>query len=185
MRYWLLTWTTYGTWLPGDERGCVTRVRTDDGPRVLHHEPGAPVDGSMPGLRRSAQAQMRGEPVLLDEGHATVLVEQFRETAAVRGWSLIAVAIMPNHCHVVLAVDGDPDPADLLRDLKSHGSRALNRRWSKPKGGTWWTESGSRRKLPDNAAIGAATRYVVNQYRPLLVWTADSDPSERPGERGA
>ena len=26
MRYWLLTSTTYGTWLPGDERGFVGRV---------------------------------------------------------------------------------------------------------------------------------------------------------------
>ncbi len=25
--YWFLTSTTYGTWLPGDERGCITRVR--------------------------------------------------------------------------------------------------------------------------------------------------------------
>ena len=26
-RYWLLTWTTYGTWLPGDDRGFVSPVR--------------------------------------------------------------------------------------------------------------------------------------------------------------
>jgi hypothetical protein len=26
-RYWLLTSTTYDTWLPGDERGSVTRVK--------------------------------------------------------------------------------------------------------------------------------------------------------------
>jgi hypothetical protein len=26
-RYWLLTRTTYGTWLPGDVRGFVSRVR--------------------------------------------------------------------------------------------------------------------------------------------------------------
>jgi hypothetical protein len=30
-RFWLLTWTTYGTWLPGDERGFVSEVRDDSG----------------------------------------------------------------------------------------------------------------------------------------------------------
>src|SRR5947209_816005 len=32
-RYWFLTWTTYGTWLPGDARGFVGRVwSADEGP---------------------------------------------------------------------------------------------------------------------------------------------------------
>jgi len=27
-RHWLLTWTTYGTWLPGDARGFVSPIPT-------------------------------------------------------------------------------------------------------------------------------------------------------------
>ena len=34
-RYWLLTWHTYGTWLPGDRRGFVGRVREGSGPREV------------------------------------------------------------------------------------------------------------------------------------------------------
>ena len=32
-RYWLLTWTTYGTWLPGDARGFVSNVADGPDPR--------------------------------------------------------------------------------------------------------------------------------------------------------
>ncbi len=43
-RYWPLTWTTYGTWLPGDARGfAVSNVRD--------------------GLGRQAPPQYTGHPV--------------------------------------------------------------------------------------------------------------------------
>ncbi|MBU6293193.1 MAG: hypothetical protein KJS91_00805, partial [Planctomycetes bacterium] len=65
----------------------------------------------------------------------------------------------------------------LLKDFKSYASRALNKQFEKPESGTWWTEGGSRRKLPDEAAVAAAIRYVLDQEHPLVVWPH--------GERGA
>ena len=55
-RYWLITWTTYATWLPGDPRGSVTSVRDGRGPRREQDLPGIPYDGAMPGLRSAARA---------------------------------------------------------------------------------------------------------------------------------
>jgi REP element-mobilizing transposase RayT len=98
---------------------------------------------------------------------------QFHETSAFRKWSNLAVAIMPNHFHIVVGVQGDPDPSNVLRDFKSYGSRVLNRRWGKPKSGTWWTESGSKRKLRDDSAVRMAIGYVRDQPNPLLVWLAE------------
>jgi hypothetical protein len=69
-RYWLLTWTTYGTWLPGDERGFVSSVEDGPGPQVRHNVPGTEPDADMPGLRRSAQELMRGQPVFLNHEQA-------------------------------------------------------------------------------------------------------------------
>jgi hypothetical protein len=138
-RYWFLTWTTYGSWLPGDARGFVSPVRDGDGPEVVHNQPGTPYDADMPGLRKTAQHSLKGPPVYLT------------------------------------GVPGDPDPSDVLGDFKSYGSRALNRRWGKPQGGTWWTESGSRRRLPDDAAIRQAVNYVNDQFRPLVVWVAENE----------
>ena len=75
-----------------------------------------------------------------------------------------------DHFHVVVGVPGDPDPDDLLRDFKSYASGGLNKLWTKPASDTWWTTSGSKRKLPDHNAVLAAIEYVKNQPNPLLIW---------------
>jgi hypothetical protein len=94
-RYWLLTSTTYGTRLPGDERGFVSNVRVDDGAEVRHNIPGTPADADMPGLRNAALEQMKGPPIYLTLDQARAVVPQFQETATFRQWELCAVAVMP------------------------------------------------------------------------------------------
>src|ERR1051326_2905264 len=174
-RYWLLTWTTYGTWLPGDDRGFVSNVRDGDGPEVRHNVPGTQPDARQRGLWLAAKENMAGPAVYLTVDHATAVLEQFQETARYRGWELLAVAIMRNHIHVVVGVAGDPEPDTLLRDFKSYASWKLNRTFERPLSGTWWTESGSRRKLPNDAAVGGAARYGREQEYPLVVWVRGED----------
>ncbi len=169
-RYWLLTWTTYGQWLPGDPRGSVTRVREPGSSHRQEHDSfQTPVVPHLANLHASALRSLKGPPILLSQEQAIVLIEQFDQTAAYRHRGLMAVAIMANHIHLVVGVIGDPEPDTLLRDFKSYGSRALNRKWSMPESGTWWTESGSRRKLGDDPAIRAAIEYVRLQEYPLVV----------------
>jgi len=180
-RYWLLTSTTYGTWLPGDGRGFVTNVRVGPGPEVRHNTPGTPFDADMPELQQAAMSKLQGPPIRLNCQQADTVLRQFRETAEHRGWQLLAAAVMGNHFHVVLGVSGDPDPHLLLRDLKSYASRRLNQSWTKPPSGTWWTESGSVRKLPTESAVLAAIDYVRRQQNPLALWP----PADPTGERGA
>jgi REP element-mobilizing transposase RayT len=176
-RHWLFTWTTYGTWLPGDPRGSVTSVRVQAGARIEHDVPGTPYDGPMRGLHDSSAAKLKGPPIFLDLEQAKVLLTQFQETARYRGWRLRGVAIMANHIHIVFGVPGDPDPNAMMGDFKSYGSRALNRRWRKPKSETWWTGgSGSKRKLPNEDAVQAALNYLRNQHNPLLLWFLDDVP---------
>jgi REP element-mobilizing transposase RayT len=180
MRTWLLTNTTYGTWLPGDPRGSVTSVRdlrpSDPTPeaRIEHDLPGEPWADAIPGLHRAAIDAMTGPPIYLDLAQAEALLSQFQETARFRGWTLLAVAIMANHVHLVVEVPGDPDPRRVLADFKAYGSRQLNRQWGALPSGTWWTEKGSKRKLPDERAVADAIAYVLyKQPHPLVVWSPD------------
>jgi REP element-mobilizing transposase RayT len=175
-RSWLLTWTTYGTWLPGDPRAFVSNVRDGPGTEVRRNIPGTPCDADDTRVRQRALDNLVGTPVWLNADQAGIILEQFRRTAAYRGWSLLAVAVLANHIHLVVGVSGDPDPAKLLHDFKSYATRALKDRGHIPSGGRWWTESGSRRKLPDERAVAAAIAYVLRQHGALIVWS--------PGERG-
>jgi REP element-mobilizing transposase RayT len=171
-RHWLLTSTTYGTWLPGARRGFVSNVRDGPGQEVRHNIPGTAVDEDMPGLEQHARATLKGPPIYFTREHAEALLAQFHETARYRGWTLLAVGIMANHFHIVVRVPGDPEPEQLLKDFKSYGSRKLNKRWGKPASETWWTEGGSKRKLPNDEAVRTAIEYVRNQPNPLLIWIA-------------
>ena len=186
-RHWLITSTTYGTWLPGDERGFVSTVKNDQTPRIRHNLPGTAYDCDIPQLRDSARALMKGLPVYLTSEQGIVVRDQFQETIAYRGWRCHALAIMANHFHIIVEAVADVHSTKILGDLKSYASRALNRRWARPNSGTWWTESGSRRPLSGEVALINAVIYVCTKQRDALVtwYAADYADSIKHAERGA
>jgi len=182
-RIWFLTWTTYGTWLPGDSRGFVSPKFEGDVPERRNNVVGTPYDQGRPELRTLALSKLVGEPVWLSGDHANILRQQFEETAKYRSWTVVAGAIMSNHIHLVVGVSGDPDPSNLLRDFKSYGSRALNRLFPKPASTTWWTEQGSKRKVQDQRHLDRVVNYVLKQANPLMVW-ANVQGADAPRPQG-
>jgi REP element-mobilizing transposase RayT len=171
-RAWFLTWTTYGSWLPGDRRGFVGRIRKGPGPRRIRNEIGTPYEAACGGLHAASRDRMRGARVQLTPAQAVVVLAQFRATAAARGWELLAAAVMARHVHIVVGVDGNPDPVAILRDLKSYGSRGLSEQFGRPQAGTWWTASGSRRVIRTDRSLESAVRYVRDQDDSYAVWIA-------------
>lgn len=170
-RYWLITWTCYGTWLSGARQGFVSYVRDEHGKRVIHNIPGTPFDADMPALEAYARSQMKGSPVSLDKIAADALIAQYQETARVRGWELQAASVMFNHTHLVIGVTGDPDPQALLELFKSWATRAVKKLRPLPPNGTFWTGKGSKRKLGNETAVRDGVIYVVRkQPHPLAVW---------------
>jgi REP element-mobilizing transposase RayT len=180
-RYWFLTTTFYGNWLPGDSRGFVSIVRDrrpEDVPSTIrekHNEVGTPYDSALSGLHDHAQTLLKCDPIRITLDHANTLCSQFHETAQFRQWELRAIAIMEDHVHVVVGVGGDPSPTKVLGDFKAYGSRALNRQWGKPASGTWWTYDGSKRKVDDEVHLRNVIRYVRDQPNPLLIWIDEVD----------
>ena len=171
-RHWFISSTRYGTWLPGDERGFVSTVRNPPGPRVRHNQFGFPYDADMPELRESARKLVKAPPFFLDLAKAKVICAQFQETATYRQWDMHGFSIMANHFHIIVTASEEFPSTSILGDFKSYASRALNRRWGKPPNGTWWTESGSHRPLPNEKALEDAIEYVLYRQRnPLVVWS--------------
>jgi REP element-mobilizing transposase RayT len=170
MRYWLVTWTTFGTWLPGARADFVSRICDEHGNHVIHNIPGTPYDADMPEQENFARSQMKGPPVCLDRTTADTLIKQFQETARIRGWELEAASVMHNHMHLVVGVDGDPDPQSILETFKSWATRAIKKVRPLPPNGTFWTAKGSKRKRPDDSSFRNAVIYVVRtQPDPLAV----------------
>jgi REP element-mobilizing transposase RayT len=172
-RHWLITWTCYGTWLPGERAGFVGNVRDASGKQVVHNVPGTPVDADVPLLEAWVREQMKGPPVSLSKADGEAMIAQYQETARIRGWKLQAASVMYNHTHVLMSVPDDLDPERILETLKSWATRAVKKLRPLPPNGTFWTAKGSTRKKGDEQALAAAVIYVVKkQPNPLAVWHA-------------
>lgn len=148
---YLLTWTTYGSWLPGDERSSYTE----------HPSHPERLIGSDPELRSAARQRMRSEPVVL-EAEARVIVDQaIRDHAEFRSWPLLALNVRSNHVHVVVAIDRVPER--VMSELKSWGTRRLREAGLSDPAARVWTKHGSTRHLHDEASRLKAIHYVLNE----------------------
>jgi REP element-mobilizing transposase RayT len=178
-RFWFFTWRTFGTWLPGSP-GFVGNYVTPTGERRSDNVPGELTADPMPALEAYARDLLSTPPVYLTAVQANKVVEQLHETARYRGRVIDAVAVMPDHIHLVFGTPGDPDPAELMEDWKAYASRALNKLigWSPPTPRPlWWVRGGSKRIVRTDARRASAIRYVRYQERPLVVWLSDAAES--------
>lgn len=163
---YLITWTTYGSWLHGDVRGSVQQGQ----PGIL------PPDH----VREAADCQrMTEEPVRLSPAQREIVETTIREHCALRGWTLHAVNPRSNHVHVVVTAEATPER--VLTQLKSWCARRLSDHaglaWQ-PRNGRrrWWTEHGSTRYLNDESHLANAIRYVVERQGPAGFNLAERSP---------
>jgi REP element-mobilizing transposase RayT len=143
---YFLTWTTYGTWLPGDERGWVRRPGTFEPPNT--------------NLKRIARQLQSETSLILSVDQRHVVENTIREHCQVRGWHLWIVRALSNHVHVVVTANSynphtvmDQFKAWCTRKLKTASAAGSQRK-------NWWTERGSTRYINDDESLEAAIIYV-------------------------
>ena len=83
-----LTWVTYGTWLPGDQRGWIEHQHGWKMPQPL--------------LELECKARQEEESCLLSMDERVLVDDQIAETCRFRKWILHAVNCRSNHVHVVV-----------------------------------------------------------------------------------
>ena len=161
----LITWTTYGTWLPGDARGHISNVRHADGSwEKARNTPGT---AFMPGdarTREHARSPLKHDPVWLNREQAEVVAAELVAATKSRGWRIRRAAVMSNHVHVVIDECPDDGPA-VRRILKGTTQAALSRYAGRPQ--CWWTEGGSDRYKHGFTTIENAIDYVAKQHKIL------------------
>jgi REP element-mobilizing transposase RayT len=150
---YLLTWTTYGTWLPGDQRGWVDRQRQNGIGPILPPEPAR---------EAFARDRMKEPPFILDAKCRQVISEVIYQTCDIRGWFLHALAVQSNHVHVVISA-ADIAPKQIIGASKANGSRVLKEKYSEHNRKHWWTRGGSTRYLNSKESVNHAIAYVENQ----------------------
>ena len=144
---YFLTWTTYGTWLPGDERGW---NRKDSS------EPLQP----NPLFVEMARLEMKESAFVLSATSRLMVEQTIRRHCEVRGWALHAVNVRTNHVHVVVTAAGYR-PETVREQFKSWCTRRLKEIEIEPGRSRFWTEGGSCRWINVDDDLEAAVNYVI------------------------
>jgi hypothetical protein len=140
-----LTWTTYGAWLPGDDRGWNRKG-----------EPG--VQPANPLFAEMAASKLKEPPFTREESHRSLVEETIRRHCDVRGWVLHAVNARTNHVHVVVSAAGYA-PEVVREQFKAWCTRRLK---AVAQGrARFWTEGGNCRWINSEESLDAAVTYVV------------------------
>ena len=147
-----LTWTSYGSWLPGDNRGW---VKWHEGFRPSNEQ-----------TRQVAAANMVESELVLDKHQRNIVEQTINRHCEIRDWDLHAVSCRTNHLHVVVTAPSyDPEAvrdqfkAWCTRKLKEH-QRHIGHSEDKMRR-HWWTEGGSQRYINDKVSLEAAILYVL------------------------
>jgi REP element-mobilizing transposase RayT len=103
---------------------------------------------------------MRQPPYTLDAQRRRVALESILKGCAHRGWAALAVHVRESHVHVVIEVEGLPEP--VMTDLKAYASHGLNETGLDAPGRRRWARHGSTRRLWTPKQVQDAIGYVID-----------------------
>jgi REP element-mobilizing transposase RayT len=149
---YFITFSTYGAWLHGDDRGSVDRD---------HNRYGDPVLPGDRGLNRHRRGLMTHPVYVLDAVRRGLVLRAVLEHAGFRGWAVLAAHVRTRHVHLVVWGDGTPER--IMNEVKAYASRALNRAGIDQPNCRRWTRHGSTRHLFADDVVQRAIRYTIDE----------------------
>jgi REP element-mobilizing transposase RayT len=140
---YMVTWTTYGSWLPGDKRGYV-----DNGKILL---------GNVKILERNRKRQ-KSSIVKLNAWEKEIVKQTILAEAEKSEHKIEALVVYSNHIHL-LARPHTESIEELVGRYKSMTTRAL---WQRGRKGRIWTKGYDKRFCFSEEELAARIRYVQN-----------------------
>ena len=167
------TWPTYGTWLPGDERGWVE----------YRHGRQLPD----PARKREAQARLTEDACLLDQDHRRLVELTIADHCRVRGWTSTPSIAARTMCTSSWRATANPRRSgsssrpgctrrlkalqqERLRPLSAHDSSAAAIRQK------WWAEPGTAHSYVNDEE---GLEHVIHYVREAQDHADQPQPDER------
>lgn len=164
---YLVTFTCYGSHLPGDPRGSFDHMRAG-GRRFL------PASRNLESYHRR---RMRQPEHLLATPRARAIVRDAIVSVCLhRSWFLHALHVRTNHVHGI--VDAGCLPSRIINDWKAYATRCLRMAGEATSTRILWTHGASARRIWTREALTRALDYVLNgQGEPLAGYSASPQPN--------
>jgi len=138
---YMVTWTTYGTWLQGDGRGYVRKGK---------------VLGANAGLERANKRVLKGNAVKLRKAEREVAKNAILAEAERIGEKVVAALVWSSHVHVVIGGSGE-SIGKVVRQLKMATYHALREHGMN---GRLWTRGYDKRFCFDEESLRNRIEYV-------------------------
>jgi ATP-dependent DNA helicase RecG len=148
--------TTYGTWLHGDERGSINRKGKTH--RQKHLQPD-------PLLEAANRRRLKYEPITLDDAQRQCVDAAIRSDCGLRDRDVRALNVRTTHVHAVIAAADSHER--VLNDIKTWATRALRDAGlvgNRPV----WASGGYQQACASPEAVGNAIDYVRHGQSPDL-----------------
>jgi REP element-mobilizing transposase RayT len=138
---YMITWTTYGTWLQGDKRGYVKKGK---------------IYPANPSLTKSNQQKLIKNPITLSPAHRAIVKQALYEKGKRLNQKIHAVAVRSNHVHII--ADYIPMPiGSVVRIYKNSAQVALRKACLC---GRVWTKGFDKRYCFDRRSLEKRIDYV-------------------------
>lgn len=148
---YFLTWTTYGSWLHGDDPGWTDRETNEFATPRAEPEPRRE--------RYEREFRLAQRPMLLAPAYQAMIDTAIREACDFRGWDVAALNVRSNHLHLVVAAQEAPER--IMSILKGRATRALREVGMISDARSVWTRHGSTRYLWREADVARACEYAL------------------------
>jgi hypothetical protein len=148
---YLLSFSTYGTHLPGSQKDWVD---------AQHCLPNSPLRYHNPSRETYWKSRLSESPYLLDRETRSLVLDAILAVCAHRQWIAHAVHVRSTHVHAV--VFGEVKPERMLADFKAYATRSIRSRSVAGGRSRHWAIHESTRYLWNETSVKAAIEYVLN-----------------------
>ena len=153
---YMVTWTTYGTWLQGDERGYVK-------------------DGKVLGANEELEAANREiqkfDKSVLSKMERAVVEDAIISAGKLTGHQLCAIAVCSNHVHIAARVSDDAIEKVVMR----YKNMATIKLKQVGRVGKIWTKGFDKRFCFNDNDLSKRVDYIINENdgRETLGWRSE------------
>ena len=149
---YFISFSCYGTWLHGDERGSIDR---------FHNTTNTPLLPPNPARLAREKSAMKSKAMEMSSCQRDAVLRAVQTVCLHRKWVLIAAHVRSKHVHVV--VNAPNVPEKVMNDFKAYATRMLRKAGMIPGEGKTWARHGSTKYLWNRSAVSAAVNYVVHE----------------------
>jgi len=171
--------TTYGSWLPGDNRGFRTRHHRLHVEGDYTHPPPSNAFGT---LKRHSQQSLKHDSVSLNTDQRRMACRAIRDSLFESGATIACLAVAARHVHILVQLPPE-ETRKRIGTAKRHTWHVLNETgWTKK----LWAKGGKFVPVNDEQHWSNVFRYIRrHEEEGACVWTWDGNEEDEEGSESS